>query len=94
MSSARDNTVYKYGLRGKRLASLREKKGIGQRHLARDLGISQPELSFMEGERFGGIPRGFSSRYQNAVAAIVSGESEHWTGQGRQKPGCGCKVGR
>lgn len=81
-------------MRGRNLARLREREGIGQRHLARALDISQPELSFMEGERFGGVPRGFSSRYRNAVADIIAGRSEHWDGAGRQSPSCGCKPER
>lgn len=85
MSEPYNTLSYRSGLRGRNLARLRDREGIGQRHLARDLGMKQPELSFMEHERFGGIPRGFSSRFRNAVADIVSGASAHYQG-------CGCKV--
>lgn len=87
MPSEADNTLtYRSGLRGKNLARLREKRGVGQRHLAMALGVSQPELSFMERERFGGIPRGFSSRYRNAITDITARP-----GAGCFK-GCGCKL--
>lgn len=95
MPSRSDNTrSYAYGLRGRNLARLRDRENVGQRHLANVLGLSQPELSFMEREKFGGIPRGFSTRYRNAVADIVkAGRSECFKGCGCVLcPGEGCRF--
>lgn len=76
------------GLRGRALAALRISQGVGQRHQAEALGLTQPELSAMERERFGGLPRGFSSRYQDTLARIVA------DGERDCHKRCGCRKGR
>lgn len=68
-------------LRGRLLKALRARQGVGQVHLAHELGIGQPELSRLENEHYGGLPRGFSTRYQRALTNL----GEHF-------PRCGCKL--
>lgn len=70
------------GLRGWALAKLRAREGVGQGHIAAIMGLTQPALSVAEREHLGGLPRGFSSRYQDAVTAAKAGD--HFKG-------CGCK---
>lgn len=74
------------GQRGKRLAAMRQRASVGQRHMATELGMSQPELSAIEREVYGGVPRGFSGRYTDHLFEIV-----HAGGQ-RCFPGCGCRA--
>ncbi len=62
----------KNGQRGRTLAKLREAAGIGQIHLANELGVLQPDISRIEREVYGGTPRGFSGRYLAAVAKIAA----------------------
>lgn len=74
------------GQRGRVLASIRKREGVGQDHLARAMGLTQPALSFMEGEVYGGVPRGFASRYLDAIAAVREGRAgEHYRR-------CGCHL--
>jgi predicted transcriptional regulator len=87
MSSGAYNTRSRrvYGLRGKALARKREQMGIGQTHVAISLGMLQPDLSRLERETFGGMPRGFSSRYLDALEGIQGKASQHF-------PKCGCRL--
>ena len=68
------------GLRGRALQQRRKQHGIGQRHLAQAMGVVQPEVSIIETEKYGGMPRGFSVRYLAALDA-----------PGPHFEGCGCK---
>lgn len=73
------------GLRASALARKRDVLGIGQLHLARVLGLDRPALSYLEREAFGAIPRGFSTRYQQALATIEAAAGvQCWRG-------CGCR---
>lgn len=72
------------GLRGRALANRRNAAEIGQAHVAHELGFPGPLLSFLERERYGGMPRGMSTRYQQALTRIADGESPCF-------PHCGCR---
>lgn len=76
------------GLRGKLLKRLRERSLVGQRHLARQMGYTQPEISGFETERFGGLPRGFSARYQAALTEVIALAGTECS------EGCGCKAAK
>lgn len=72
------------GLRGKRLGDKRREVGVGQWHIAKLTGQAQSVISYIESEKFS-MPRGFSARYQAALADIVEGRSPHFDR-------CGCKA--
>ena len=69
------------GLRGRALQQRRKQLGYGQVHLARAMGIRQPELSVVETEKYGAVPRGWSTRY----VAALNDPGPHFVG-------CGCKA--
>ena len=72
------------GLRARALKKRREALGVGQIHLSRVLGISQPILSVLEAEIIR-MPRGFSPKIAAAMERIADGPPEdHFKG-------CGCK---
>lgn len=60
------------GQRGRVLKQLREAKGIGQAHVGSLMGLTQPDVSRIEREVYGGMPRGFGARYLKAVATIAA----------------------
>lgn len=68
------------GLRGRALQQRRKQQGIGQHHIAKAMGVQQPEVSIIETEKYGGMPRGFSTRFLSALAE-----------PGPHFDGCGCK---
>ena len=88
---ARPAQRHSFGLRGRRLKERRESDGIGQRHVAEELGIPQPALSYVEDELYGASPRGLSRRFLEALERITAAAgSSCWVrGEGRVK-GCGC----
>lgn len=84
------------GLRGKALADLRKRLGIGQRHLGLLLGgVRQPTISDIENERLGGMPRGFSARAQVAMYGLKARQQAVAGAELSGEPwacfrGCGC----
>lgn len=75
------------GLNGQRGRTLKRQalaRGVGQRCLARFLGVPQSGLSVVLAEKFGGLPRGFSRRYEAAMIEIIGADVA------RCQKGCGC----
>ena len=81
----------RHGLRGTALKSRRQALGLGQVHVAREVGLRQPQLSDLEQETLGGMPRGRSADILEAMARIVAGDSAHWPKEDG-RPGCGCDA--
>lgn len=79
------------GRRGRLVERYRSEAGVGQRHVAAEMGFPQPILSYIEGEVFP-MPRGYSARMVEVIDRIVEGRaSECWSpAPGRR--GCGCSF--
>lgn len=67
-------SVAKNGQRGRVLRKMREDAGIGQTHIGAllDPPLTQPDVSRIEREVYGGVPRGFGGRYLAALATIAA----------------------